>query len=64
MNDRRINDTSYAAAQALLDVVASALHPSVHRDFWEEAFQIVKAAIEAYEIQGQREAARLRPSPN
>ena len=41
-----------------------ALHPSVHKDFWEEAYCIVKAAIEAADLQDQREARRLKPSAN
>ena len=54
MKQRQVHDVSFAAATAMLEVVASALHPAVHRDFLEEAYRIVKAAIEAYEIQGQR----------
>jgi hypothetical protein len=48
----------------LLETVAPALRPEEHRDFFDEAYRIVLAALEAYDQQAEREAARLKPSRN
>jgi hypothetical protein len=53
-----------AMAQAILDVVASCVHPSCHRDAFDEFVAICKAGVEAYEIQRERMQQRLKPSEN
>lgn len=59
------HDTAFACATALLDMVRPALLPAEQKDFHEEAYRIALAALEAYDQQVQREAARLRkPSRN
>ncbi|GEM_PF-3029025 len=64
MNQRLRHDCAWACATALLDVVRDVLMDFEHKDFHEEAYRIVLAALEAYDLQCQREAARLRPSRN
>jgi len=63
-NQRLPHDTAMAMAQAILDVVASCVHPSMHRDAFDEFFAICKAGIEAFNIQQQRMQQRLRPGRN
>lgn len=54
-------DAAVAGATALLDMVGPALLPAERKDFWDEAYHILIAMLEAYD---QREAARLTPSRN
>lgn len=63
-NQRIQHDAAIAIAKACLDVVTSCVHPSCHKDAWEEFYLIVKAGIETYEIQNQRMLHRLRPCQN
>lgn len=65
MNQRLRHDCAWACATALLDMACRALLPKEHKDFHEEAYHIVLAALEAYDLQCDREATRLcRPSRN
>ena len=60
-----MHDRAVAGATALLDMVAPALRPEERREFFDEAYRICLAMLEAYEQQVRREAARLcRPSRN
>ena len=63
-NPRVQHDSAVAIAKACLNVIASCIHPSCHKDAWEEFYMIAKAGIEAYEIQVDRMERRLRPSAN
>lgn len=63
-NQRLQHDAAVAIATACLDVVASCIHPSCHKDAWDEFYMIAKSGIEAYEIQADRMQHRLRPSKN
>jgi hypothetical protein len=63
-NQRIQHDAAIAIAKACLDVVASCIHPSCHKDAWEEFYQVAKAGIEGYEIQNQRMLQRLLPCKN
>jgi len=63
MGDKRlIHDAAFACATALTDFVRPTSE-DVH-EFHRRAYQIIKAAIEAYEVQKSRETGRLGPSPN
>jgi len=53
-----------AMAKAILDVVASCLHPDCHRDAFDEFVAICKAGVESYDIQRERMQKRLRPGRN
>lgn len=61
---RLAHDAAHAASVALLDTVKDCLRPESRQDFYEEAYCICKAAIEAYSIQAAREQHRLNPSAN
>jgi len=63
-NQRLQHDAAVAIAKACLDVVASCIHPSCHKDAWDEFYMIAKAGIEAYEIRVERVQHRLHPSKN
>jgi hypothetical protein len=63
-NTRLQRDAAAAIAQASLDVVESCVHPSCHRDAWDEFFRIALAGIEAYCIQQDRMRHRLQPTSN
>jgi hypothetical protein len=58
------HDLAFEAGGKLLETVSNALRPEEHKDAFCEFYRIVLAAIEAYEIQAQREAVRLSPSRN
>jgi hypothetical protein len=64
MNQRLQHDTAAAIAKACLDVVASCIHPSCHKDAWDEFYMIAKSGIEVYEIKIERILHRLRPLQN
>ena len=62
---RLMHDSAFAGARALLDMAAPALRSDQPRVYFDEAYHICLAMLEAYEQQVQREAARLcRPSRN
>jgi hypothetical protein len=63
-NPRLRHEAAYGAARALLHTVAPALRPEEQKDAFHEFYAIVTAALEAYDIQAHREAARLQPSRN
>ena len=63
-HERLMNELAFMAGRECLGVVASALHPCVHRDAFEEFCQIMKAALETYGAQLVRIEERLRPSDN
>jgi hypothetical protein len=63
-NPRLQHDAAFAIARACLNVVASCVHPSCHKDAWEKFYMIAKSCIEAYEIQADRMLDRLRPLEN
>jgi hypothetical protein len=63
-NQRLQHDAAAAIAKACLDVVASCVHPSCHKDAWDEFYMIAKSRIEAYEIAVERILHRLRPLQN
>jgi len=63
-NQRFQHDAAVAIAKACLNVIASCVHPSCHKDAWEEFYMIVKSGIESYEIQTHRMLHRLHPSRN
>lgn len=59
------HDAAFAAARALVEIVAPCLREEERRDAFEEFYRVCVAMIEAYEQQMQREAARLcKPSRN
>jgi hypothetical protein len=58
------HDAAVAIAQACLDAVASCVHPSCHKDAWQEFYQIARAGLESYEQMARRQEQRLRPSRN
>jgi hypothetical protein len=63
--NRLRHDAAYVCATALLDMACGALMAQEHKDFHDEAYHIVLAALEAYDIQREREAVRLcKPSRN
>jgi len=64
MTKRLQHDAAVAIAKACLDVVASCVHPSCHKDAWDEFYLIAKSGIEDYEIQVDRMQHRLHPSNN
>jgi hypothetical protein len=64
MCQRLIHDAAWAAARHLTEVVAPCLRGEEQADAFHELYRIVKAALEAYEIQASREAHRLKPSRN
>ena len=63
-NQRLQHDTAVAIAKACLDVVVSCVHPSCHKDAWDEFYMIAKSGIEAYCLQADRTDKRLRPFKN
>jgi hypothetical protein len=64
MNPRLVHDTAVAIAQTCLDVVSSSVHPSCHKDVWDEFYTIAKAGIEAFCVYQDRINQRLRPLDN
>lgn len=59
---RLIHDAAYAAATALSDLMTP---PSEDvREFHRLAYEIIKAAIEGYEVQKIRDAVLRGPSRN
>ena len=64
MNQRLQHDAAVAIAQACLDVVASCVHPSCHKEAWDEFYRIAVAGLEALAIQAERMQQRLKPSAN
>lgn len=67
MSHRLQHDCAWAAATALLDLVAPCLRPEEHRDAFDEFYTAVRAALESYEREVQQEGRRmfpLRPSRN
>jgi hypothetical protein len=64
MNARLTHDAAAVIAKLCLDVVASCVHPSCHKDAWDEFYMIAKSGIEAYEIEVNRMQHRLHPSKN
>jgi hypothetical protein len=64
MNNRLIHDSAYAAAVSLLQSFSPCLREEEHKDAFDVAYETVKAAIEAYEIQTNRLEERLRPGKN
>jgi hypothetical protein len=64
MNARLQHDTAVAIAKACLDVIASCVHQSCHKDAWDEFYAIARAGIEAYELHVDRMQRRLRPTDN
>ena len=63
-NQRLQHDAAFAIAKACLGVIASCVHPSCHKDAWEEFYLIAKAGIEAYEIQTHRMLHKLHSFNN
>ncbi len=60
-----MQNCAVAGATALLDMVAPALRPEERRDFFDEAYRICVAMLEAHSRQMRREAARpYKPSRN
>ena len=45
---RLIHDSAFAGAKRLLDMVAPALCPEERRDYFDEAYRICLALLEAY----------------
>lgn len=59
------HNVAFAAALAILDMVAQCLREEEQRDAFSMFYEAIKAAIEQYETAMQREAARLcKPSRN
>ena len=63
-NDRLIHDVSYAAALSIVDCIGACFRDEEKRDVFEVAYTTVKESIEAYEVQVNRMARRLRPGKN
>lgn len=61
------HDAAFACARALLAIVAPCLRPEEHRDAFEEFYTALRAMLERYEREVQKEGRRLfplRPSRN
>jgi hypothetical protein len=58
------HDAAWAAAVAALQLVAPALLPDEQKDALARFYEIVKAAIETYDIMIRREQLRQVPSRN
>ncbi len=65
-NQRLIHDCSWACAVSIVECIENCLRPEERRDALHEVYERVKAAIEAFCIQSDREAVRLckRPGNN
>ena len=64
MTEKAMHRAAQRAAEELLNIVESALHPCVHRDFFEEAYHLCYRLIEATRRQCGRERVWARPSNN
>lgn len=65
MGSRQLcHDAAWAYSVSILECLENCLRPVERTDALHAVYQRVKAAIESYEWQMQREAARLRPSKN
>ncbi len=65
MSQHLRHDCAWAAAQELLNVVAPALRPEEHRDFFDEALRVCQEMLTRFEALLARERQRLgRPSAN
>ena len=62
--DHLTNDASLMAAYRITELVAMLLREEEQTDFLHESFGIIRAAMEAFSIQLQREQRRAQPSRN
>lgn len=59
------HDHAWATAVAILDLVKHLMREECHRDAHDAFYTAIKACLESYEQQMQREARRLaKPSRN
>jgi hypothetical protein len=65
MNLRLQHDCSWLVTNSLMSLIEPMLRPEQSRiDAREEIDRLVRAGLEAFVTQSNRQAARLRPSPN
>ena len=65
MNQRLIHDVAWAASLSIMEVIEAVLLPNERKDCFSEVYERVRAGIEAFCIEEQRERARLcKPSRN
>ncbi len=64
MNQRLINDSAYAMATALVEIVQNCIRPEERRDAFDAFYAACKAGLESYESQRARMLERLRPMEN
>jgi hypothetical protein len=66
MCQRLLHDTAWAGATAICEIFAPGLtREEEQREAFAMAYDVCKAMLEAYQIQSNREAARLlKPSSN
>jgi hypothetical protein len=62
--NRICHDAAWACALSILELFQNCLRDEEKQDAFDEVFQRVSAAIEAYDIQRAREQARIRASEN
>lgn len=58
---RLIHDAAFEAATTLTEIAEPKLAPDERKVFHRQAYQVVKAAIEAFDVRSNREAERLCP---
>lgn len=62
MYQRIQHEVAFQAAKQSLAVVSEAIHPYVHRDAFEEFYEIIKEALRTYQERVNRMNARLHGS--
>jgi hypothetical protein len=62
--DRIRHDVAFAASLHILELFAPLLREEEKQDAFDEAFAIIKAALESYELQTTRMQQRLKPLSN
>jgi hypothetical protein len=63
--DRLQHDAAWAGAAAVVEIFAPLLRAEEQNEAFGQVYTALRAMLEAYQLQSQREAARLcRPSRN
>jgi hypothetical protein len=63
-HQRLRHDAAWAVTLSIMECIDGVFRPEERKDAFDEIYQRVRAGIEAYDQQVQREAARLKPSRN
>jgi hypothetical protein len=61
MNQRLIHDTAFSTATMLLEVVGLCLPLEHQKAVFDEFYRVVKAGIEAHDLQQEQMENRLHP---